>query len=440
MRMVRTLAISCTALMVCSAALAQGGRPDRGNRDRDGARQQQRQRMPQLTAEKAEAAWKWQAVTVAHDLKLEQADADKLTETYISARKKMNDAMEQFRKEMRERREKGEGQGEGGQRERGQRGGAGNRELMQNARTNLEASFSSMLSAEQTSRAMASLGTFSAQWDRMVDSLAGMSLETESLHGAIAATNAYMASMSKVRESGDRENMREAMRSMRERLNEDLAKVLSEEQMESMRASLGGRGGMGGQRPARGGDRQGRPTRGNGDNDNAAPSVAKVGESAPNFTLSDANGKSYTLSDYKGKIVVLQWISPLCPVCRGVASSGAVAKMAKDITALSSDAVHLTINSTHNTTAETSAAYLKEHKIKAPALSDRDGKVGHLYDAKTTPHLYVIDAEGVLRYSGAIDDRKDNNYAVQAVRQIVAGDTVTPDTTKPYGCTVKFAK
>ncbi|MHC4102825.1 MAG: thioredoxin domain-containing protein, partial [Planctomycetota bacterium] len=88
----------------------------------------------------------------------------------------------------------------------------------------------------------------------------------------------------------------------------------------------------------------------------------------------------------------------------------------------------------------------KTHKIDAPVLIDRDGKVGHLYGAKRTPHLFVIDAEGVLRYQGAIDDdqrgdkgEKATNYVVQAVRQIVAGETVAPDITRSYGCTVKYA-
>jgi len=91
------------------------------------------------------------------------------------------------------------------------------------------------------------------------------------------------------------------------------------------------------------------------------------------------------------------------------------------------------------------AAYLKKHDIEAPGLVDREGTVGKMYDARTTPHMYIIDKEGVLRYSGAIDDdqsgRSDSptNFVVQAMRQIAAGETVAPDSTRPYGCSVKYA-
>jgi peroxiredoxin len=174
--------------------------------------------------------------------------------------------------------------------------------------------------------------------------------------------------------------------------------------------------------------------------------VAKVGEAAPDFKLMDAQGKAYALADYKGKVVVLQWINPDCPVCKRVSSTGLVAGMLKDLKQVDPNIVHLAINSTHYMEPAATAAYMKEHKLDSPALIDREGTVGQMYGARTTPHVYVIDAEGVLRYQGAFDDdqrgNKENrtNFVVQAVRQIVAGETVTPDTTKPYGCSVKYAK
>ena len=173
---------------------------------------------------------------------------------------------------------------------------------------------------------------------------------------------------------------------------------------------------------------------------------AKLGEPAPQFSLTGADGKTYKLSDYEGKIVVLQWINPDCPVCRRVSSSGLVNAMLKDLKEMDPTIVYLTINSTNYMEAEKSAAYLKSNKIEAPALIDQDGKVGHLYGARTTPHVYVIDAEGVLRYQGAFDDdqrgNKDDrtNYAVNTVRMIKAGETVAPDQTRPYGCSVKYKK
>ena len=173
---------------------------------------------------------------------------------------------------------------------------------------------------------------------------------------------------------------------------------------------------------------------------------AKVGEAAPNFTLNDANGKSHSLSDYKGKIVILQWINPECPICNRVTKSGLVAKMAKECKSIDKEIVHLAINSTAGMPGAVSAKYLKKHKIKASALIDDDGKVGHLYGAKTTPHLYVIDAKGILRYQGALDDdprggkKGGTNYVVNAIRQITDGETVSPDYVKSYGCSVKYAE
>ena len=79
-------------------------------------------------------------------------------------------------------------------------------------------------------------------------------------------------------------------------------------------------------------------------------------------------------------------------------------------------------------------------KIKSPILVDFDGKVGKMYGAKTTPHMYVIDGDGVLRYSGAFGDRGDKNYVLDAVTAIKNGSTVSPTETRPYGCGVKYSK
>lgn len=172
---------------------------------------------------------------------------------------------------------------------------------------------------------------------------------------------------------------------------------------------------------------------------------AKVGAAAPAFTIKDATGKEHSLSDYKGRIVVLQWINPDCPVCRHVTSSGLVNAMLDDLEKIDKDLVYLTVNSTHYMKPDTSVAYLAKHKVKAPTLIDQDGTLGHLYGARTTPHVFVIDDKGILRYQGAFnDDRRGSkgkdamNYAVNAVRQIKAGETVSPDSTKSYGCSVKY--
>lgn len=173
----------------------------------------------------------------------------------------------------------------------------------------------------------------------------------------------------------------------------------------------------------------------------------KIGEAAPAFTLKDIKGKEHSLADYKGKIVVLQWINPGCPVCKRVFVSGVEKNMLTSLKELDKDIVVLGISSTHNLDEDGIAKYLESTRIEISALMDRDGKVGRLYNAKTTPHLYVIDRDGKLRYNGAIDDDergnkgdKATNYVVNTVKQILAGETVSPDTTRPYGCNVKYAR
>ncbi len=174
---------------------------------------------------------------------------------------------------------------------------------------------------------------------------------------------------------------------------------------------------------------------------------AEVGKAAPNFTLKTTDGKEWSLTDAAGKIVVLQWCNPECPACVNVSTDGTVAKMMTDLKAIDSNVMVVYINSSaaRPESLSATAGYLKEHKIDVPALLDTEGKVGMMYGARTTPHCYVIDDKGVLRYQGAIDDAKggkkgEMNYVVNAVKQIKAGETVSPDTTKPYGCSVKYKK
>lgn len=171
---------------------------------------------------------------------------------------------------------------------------------------------------------------------------------------------------------------------------------------------------------------------------------AEVGKPAPEFTLPDTEGKPVTLSSFRGKIVVLQWINPDCPVCKRVFTTGLVRKMLSEIKAAAPDVVYLPISTTHYMAPEKIAAYLKENGVEGKGLMDADGKVGRLYGAKTTPHLFVIDAQGILRYDGAIDGDPSGknpaaeNYVVKAVKAIVSGSKVSPETTKPYGCSVKY--
>ncbi len=178
----------------------------------------------------------------------------------------------------------------------------------------------------------------------------------------------------------------------------------------------------------------------------AARGPAKVGDAAPNFTLKDAQGKEHSLADYKGKVVVLEWMNEGCPVCRSVMEGGLVGAMMTESKKADPDVVFLFINSTAKDAGkpEKSAKYLEKHKVDGTALIDGDGTVGHLYGAKTTPHCFVIDAQGTLAYAGAFDNEKEGsdnvNYVVSAVTALKAGQTPSPSSTRPYGCGIKYKK
>lgn len=181
---------------------------------------------------------------------------------------------------------------------------------------------------------------------------------------------------------------------------------------------------------------------------------AKVGEKAPDFTLTDLQGeKEHTLSEYtkEGKIVVLEWFAPDCPYVikhyRNTEKStvNTLVNEYKD-----KDVVFLAINSSAADhpygKSERNLERLEEWKINHPLLLDSSGVVGKAYGARTTPHMFIIDTDGVLRYAGALDNNSssrgigETNYVRQALDEILAGETVTVSETRPYGCGVKYAK
>jgi peroxiredoxin len=390
-----------------------------------GGREGRMPRAQQLSAEEAKAARTWQAREVARALELGPAETDQLVQAYVAGR-------EAFDKARRDYREAG-GEGERGRRWRI------DPEVIQEHRSALQSQLSGFLSEEQAKEAMRSLGAFNAQWDRMVHAAAGLELGEQKTYAALVPIRQYVVQIAAAMQLDDRQAMRGLVMEAREGLYDDLARVLSEEQLAQFQEAAGRRGG-GRQERARGQEQpRGRQRAGEA-------VTAAVGEPAPAFTLNDSAGKAHALADYSGKIVVLQWINPDCPVCRRVCSSGKVAAMRKQLDEIAGNVVYLAVNTTHYMEPSVGAAYFKKHKIDAPVLIDRDGKVGHLYAARRTPHMFVIDAKGVLRYQGAIDDDANGdkgdratNYVVRAVRQIVAGETVTPDVTRAYGCTVKYA-
>jgi peroxiredoxin len=187
-----------------------------------------------------------------------------------------------------------------------------------------------------------------------------------------------------------------------------------------------------------------------GDDKGKEAKGAKVGEAAPAFTLKDTKGQTHNLSDFAGKIVVIEWFNNDCPYCVGVYEKGVVKKTLDQLKEIDAGIVYLAINSTANKPMEDvvlgSDEFLAKNNINIPMLMDYDGKTGHAYGAKTTPHMFVIDDKGVLRYQGAFTDDSSakkadaTNYVITAVQQIKAGETVSPDYVKSWGCSVKYAK
>lgn len=178
-----------------------------------------------------------------------------------------------------------------------------------------------------------------------------------------------------------------------------------------------------------------------------------VGKPAPDFSLTDLQGKSHTLSSFRGKTVVLEWVNPECPIVRKhYDKSGNLP--ATQRAAVADGVVWLLINSGHpgaqgDFAPDKASAWMQKHQVSATAyFRDQDGKVGKLYDARTTPHLFIIDPAGVLVYAGGIDSissgnpadiAKATNYVTAALADLKAGRPVAQASTRPYGCGIKYA-
>ena len=180
--------------------------------------------------------------------------------------------------------------------------------------------------------------------------------------------------------------------------------------------------------------------------------AVKVGEPAPAFTATDSNGKAQKLSDYRGKYVVLEWHNRQCPFVNKHYASGNMQKLQKEWTA--KGVVWFTVISSGPgkqgyMTAAQENAFVKQMKASPTAvLLDPSGEVGHIYGAKTSPHMFVINPQGVLIYDGAIDNKPTTdlddvpvatNYVSLALEESMAGGQVKTPVTRPYGCSVKYA-
>lgn len=183
----------------------------------------------------------------------------------------------------------------------------------------------------------------------------------------------------------------------------------------------------------------------------ASAFAVEVGKPAPDFTATTIDGKTVHLSDYKGKIVIIESYNSDCPYCHNQYATGAMQDLQRDMAA--KGVVWLLVNSVNpnNMSHRTDAQALKEEaaeKMDVTAwIDDSSGAVGHLYGMETTPHMFVINKEGILVYDGAIDNEPDpyhnplkaNNYVRDAVDDLLAGKPIAVSQTKPYGCSVKYA-
>jgi peroxiredoxin len=182
----------------------------------------------------------------------------------------------------------------------------------------------------------------------------------------------------------------------------------------------------------------------------AQAATAAVGQAAPDFSAVDTAGKIHRLSDYKGKLVVLEWTNPGCPFVRKH-YSGNMQSLQKEFTA--KGVVWLSVNSTEETSGDylapaRLAGWMAEKQGRPTAtLMDESGKVGQLYGARTTPHMYIISPQGQLVYAGGIDSipsaRVDDiktatNYVRQGLGEALGGKPLSVATSRAYGCSVKY--
>lgn len=181
--------------------------------------------------------------------------------------------------------------------------------------------------------------------------------------------------------------------------------------------------------------------------------AVKVGDSAPDFTGNDSHGQPHKLSDYRGKFVVLEWHNNGCPFTKKHYESGNMQRLQKEWTG--KGVVWFTVISSAPgeqgyVTADQENDYLqKMHAAPTAALLDPKGEIGHLYGAKTTPDMFIINPQGQLIYAGAIDDKPTTdesdingakNYVSEALQEAMAGQAVAVANTRPYGCSVKYAE
>ncbi|HET9955165.1 MAG TPA: thioredoxin family protein [Polyangiaceae bacterium] len=178
---------------------------------------------------------------------------------------------------------------------------------------------------------------------------------------------------------------------------------------------------------------------------------ARLGAPAPDFELADTEGQPVKLSSFRGKRVVIEWFNPGCPFVKASHTKGSLVNSAARQQA--NGVVWLAINSAapgkQGSGAEVNREARATYNLQHPVLLDETGQVGRAYGAAHTPHMFVIDQNGILVYRGAIDNSPDGegespsggklvNYVEAALTDLGAGRAVSTPETEAYGCTVKY--
>ena len=169
------------------------------------------------------------------------------------------------------------------------------------------------------------------------------------------------------------------------------------------------------------------------------------GKQTPLFRLRSFDGETVDLSDYSGKIIVLEWLNLECPLSMYHYKLNTMVRLANKYKG--KNVIWLAVNSTKHTTAQANTEFAEKYQLPYPIIDDRWGKVGRAYGAKTTPHMYIIGPRGTIVYEGAIDNspmgrmkRGAVNYVDKALSELTKGKPVSVPATKPYGCSVKYAR
>ncbi len=176
----------------------------------------------------------------------------------------------------------------------------------------------------------------------------------------------------------------------------------------------------------------------------------QIGQPAPDFSLVDTQGQPRRLSDFADQTVVLEWTNHDCPLVRKHYNSDNMQTLQKTFT--QQDVVWLSVISSapgeqgHVSPEEANALTTKRGAFPTAILIDESGVMGRAYDARVTPHMYVIH-KGVLVYMGGIDSIPSANpadvpkaepFTANAIKAVLAGEPIATPSTRPYGCTIKY--